>query len=480
MKNLIMLLLLSGSVNAYSQTSVDSIRKELLIAKQMADPKSKSYKPDRAFAIYNKLSDQDNPEAMNGLGILYSKGIGTSENIPEAINLFKKSAKLGYARSYYNMGLLYKDGAGVEQDFVKSFNYFKAGSKLNDKTCIYSEGYMRYKGLGCNQDYGEAAKLFKRGVALRSVGSIYMLGLCYRNGYGVAVNLDSARHMLSLAAKWGDERAIQELSSTSPENLNIQSVPDLQPRTSTMGKPVDLKKGFKKVSHYLPPNDISGEYSGFSIKYDWSGKHIIGQSSLNLSLSYKEKTLTGQWVENEDTQVDLRGIVTDSAVVFSNAEYLQTDHYNKNNPLLVTFKNSRLQLIKSKDTVYLTGNMSLYSPQSKEPEKPEFIMLIRTGAKIDSVLNQNDEEAKVDSIHFIAYPNPFSGPLKLRYTLKKTVNVNIIVSDLLNANIVYKSKPILLKEGEYTDVIEFNGHPGNYVVTLQYGGKIKSAIVFKQ
>jgi len=106
--------------------------------------------------------------------------------------------------------------------------------------------------------------------------SMYMLGLCFRNGYGVAVNIDSARYWLSKAAARNDKRAINELADTSPENADMQSVPNLQPAATTpLAQPVNLKAGFKKITHRLNNNntDLAGIYHGFVINFDWSGTH---------------------------------------------------------------------------------------------------------------------------------------------------------------------------------------------------------------
>ncbi len=485
MKKLLILVLTLSSLTAFSRSGLDSTRMELYRARNMANPKSPIYKPQKAFEIFNRLALQGNPEAMNGLGMLYNQGIGITVNAQLALTWFEKSVKGGYAKAYYNLAMMYKTGMGTNQDLVKAYDVFKKGAALNDPYSIYGEGFMLYKGLGCMQNYVQAVNLFKRGSAKNDLGNMYMLGLCYRNGYGVAVNLDSAKYWLTKSSKLGYWRATDELAAPKPENLNIQELPYIQP--SAKGT-TNLKSGFKIVKHYLPAGDIDGSYTGYAIKFDWSGKFIIAKEEITLNLKYKHKVLTGEWNETNGLSVALTGKTTDSAVVFNNSSVIKTDHYNQRAPNNLEFKDARLSLTKSHDTVFITGNMRLYSTLHKEPEKPEFIMLIRKGKKYADEHNKDDLNkddtrspvSKTDSVHFVAYPNPFSGPLQLRYTLKKACRVNIIISDLLNGKIVYRSNPEQLNEGDHTNSIEFNASPGNYVVTLNYGNKIKSAIVFKQ
>jgi hypothetical protein len=482
MKKLLTLLLALSSITAFSKPTVDSTRLLLYRARVMANPKSPKYKPDQAFATYNKLAQQGNAEAMNGLGMLYSQGTGTVVNDQLALSWFEKSAKNGYARSWYNLALMYKGGIGTALDLTKAYQYYKQGADLNDPMCLYGQGYMLYKGFGCNQNYQQAALFFKKGAALGDEGSYYMLGLSYRNGYGIAINTDSAKYWLKKAVARGDQRAKDELAKSSPENTDIQNVPNLQASVSGQSQPINLKAGFQQIKHHVVPNDMAGEYTGYAIKFDWSGKHIIGQATLKLHLERKDKILSGEWQEDGQQPVSISATLTDTAVVFNNTSYNQVDHYHTTSPLATEFKDSHLNLVKSKDTVYLTGTVRLYSTKFKEPQKPEFIMLIRTGNKQNTVSDttfNNLANTKVDSIHFVAYPNPFSSNLKLKYTLKKAAMVSVFISDLRYGTIVYRSETQLHAAGDYDTPIYFNGGPGTYIVTMQYGRKVKSAIVLK-
>jgi TPR repeat protein len=483
MKKLLTLLLALSSITAFSKPTVDSTKLLLYRARVLANPKNPKYKPDQAFATYNKLAQQGNSEAMNGLGMLYSQGIGTAVNDQQALNWFEKSANNGYARSWYNLALMYKGGIGTALDLTKAYQYYKRGADMNNPMCLYGQGYMLYKGYGCDQNYEQAAKLFKKGASLGDEGSYYMLGLCYRNGYGITINTDSAKYWLSKAMARGDQRAKDELANSSPENTDMQNVPNLQAPTSIQSQPVNLKTGFKQIKHHVIPNDMAGEYTGYVIKFDWSGKHIIGQSALKLNLERKDKILSGEWQEEGQQSVSISAILTDTAVMFNNTSYNKVDHYHTTNPLATEFKDSHLNLVKNKDTVYLTGTVRLYSTKFKELEKPEFIMLIRTGNKQNNVSDtafNSLGNTKIDSVHFVAYPNPFTSNLKLKYTLKKSMWVSIMVSDLQTGRIAYRSVSQKLSSGDYDTPVYFNGQPGSYIVTLQYDNKVKSAIVFKQ
>jgi len=485
MKALLICLLAFTSITALASTPADSVKKTRINIRSFADPKSKYYNPQRAFEVYTMFANKGKADAMNALGILYSKGIGVKVDDAQALNWFEKAAKNGYARAYYNLGDMYRLGIGTDLDLVKALEAYQQGANLNDRKCIYGEGYMRYKGFGCTQSYEQAVAYFKRGVTLKDDGSYFMLGLCYRNGYGITANADSAKFWLAKAAAFQDKRAIRELADDSPENLDLQTVPNLQPPSTAQAPAVDLTTGFKTILHHVDKAAIAGEYTGYVIKFDWSGKHIISQVALKLELELNDTTLSGKWQEEGQEPFAISGSLRDTAVIFNNTAFGMLDHYYKVKPLPISFVNARFNLVKINDTVYLSGTPRLYSPQTKETQKAEFFMLIRTGTKTDSSafanqFNNTDNGLKTDSLHFLAYPNPFNGGLKLRYTLKKAMHISIMVSNLLNGSIVYRSTPGDLQAGDYTNPISFNGAPGNYVVTLQYGSNTRSAIIFKQ
>lgn len=96
--------------------------KEFLKQKQFED----------AVAIYRNLAESDNStvrtvriEAQNELGVMYSQGLGVSQNYPIALLWFQKSANQQYAGAEYNLGWLYEKGLGVEKDFATALFWYQ-------------------------------------------------------------------------------------------------------------------------------------------------------------------------------------------------------------------------------------------------------------------------------------------------------------------------------------------------------------------
>ncbi|MDP4272460.1 MAG: tetratricopeptide repeat protein, partial [Bacteroidota bacterium] len=300
MRQIFVILLFMCSVAAFTQSPVPNGNSDLLRARSMMDKRFSTYDPFKALALYKQLADAGNPEAMNALGIIYSRGLCDSVNHAAALRWFGLSAEGGYANAWTNLGIMYKDGLGTEQDMAKAYQCFSTGAGMGSPSAIYSQGYMLYKGLGCVQSYEKAVALFRKSIPMGSLGSMYMLGLCYRNGYGITQNADSARYWLLSASEAGYRPAADELMTKEPENTSVAATSVKKVQSKSGVKNPTTYTSFKKIKHQLRSKEpgIGGYYTGYAIKYDWSGKNAIGKSCLTLQLSQKDSLLVGMWVED--------------------------------------------------------------------------------------------------------------------------------------------------------------------------------------
>lgn len=436
----------------------------------------------KEFESYKKLAEKGNARAMNILAILYSEGKGTTVNLQQALKWFKLSAEKGCTQAYYNLGNMYRKGFGVEQDFKKAYQWYEKGVALNSSACMYDQGYMLYKGLGVTQNYSKAISLFKRGIKGGSQGSLYMLGLCFRNGYGITKNIDSARYFLGLAASKGYRFAIEELQMAEPENISeplLDKTGTNQKKSATVGK-TGIRQTFQKVEHAAKSADLSGEYTGFVTRYDFSGQHVIGNSMLKLKLEAGSNTISGSWTEDESPAISLQAEMTDSGLVFNNSAYAAADHYSVGQPISYLFKNAKLLVVRQKDSVYLAGNLQLWSATRNEPEKPVYISLVRNTPVVKSVLTTEPLQVKALAVSELkVYPNPFKNSLQVSFYLNKQSLVEISIVDL-SGKIVYRENPRSLTVGKYDITIHPNLQLGAYLLTLNCNGQVKSTVIVKQ
>ena len=62
--------------------------------------------------------------AQNGLGVVYARGLGVSEDIKEAAKWWQLAASQGDAEAQASLGFLYELGSGVTQDYVQAYLWY--------------------------------------------------------------------------------------------------------------------------------------------------------------------------------------------------------------------------------------------------------------------------------------------------------------------------------------------------------------------
>jgi hypothetical protein len=364
--------------------------------------------------------------------------------------------KVASISSYYKLAIQYKNGNGVPMDYKLAFENFSKAAALGDPQSIYAIEYMSYKGLGCLQDYKKAADLFYKGAIIEKDNSMYFYGLCLRNGYGVVKNEDSAKYWLNKAAALGYKQATLELKMTVGENAN-DSANALVAQINNAAIPLNttLNK-FNKVQQKLASSEvISGEYTGWIIQYDWSGEHAVSSKRLKLNLGARDNNLSGKWIEDVNNSIDITATLASDSVIFKNTQYRRKDHYSPDSAILYNFGKARLNLVQTKDSVFLAGNLEMFSPQRGEPSKPLFIALSRKLPPVKKLV------AKV-------YPNPFSNVLNVSFNLLESTKIEVQLITL-TGTILYRNTAGQLEPGWYMLPIPTeNTTPGFYLVKLLY------------
>jgi TPR repeat protein len=351
------------------------------------------------------------------------------------------SASQANINNYYNLGLQYKDGKGVAVDYTKAYNYFLQAENLGDAQSIYAVAYMYYKGLGCTQDYVQAASLFAQGAYTGRENSMYFYGLCLRNGYGVIKNEDSAKYYLQKSADLGYKQAILELASPTAENSDDSAAQVLLQQVNNAAIPdKNVLNQFNKVQPHIPSADIvAGEYTGWLIQYDWSGTHIIATKKLQLNITNSNKNISGEWIEEGTNAAKIKAKIESDSLLFEETKYARTDHYSFTKAISYNFENAKLNLVQQGDSVFLTGNIEMFSPARGEPSKPIFIALSKGGLKtLDSIA--------YNKLQFTVYPNPFTTVLNVKFNLPNASKISVQLYDM-NGTLLYNNDAGMLQGG---------------------------------
>ena len=301
------------------------------------------------------------------LGLAYLDGIGVASDVDKAVTLLEKAGLAGYDRAYNVLGNMYKQGGnGVRQDFRKAYRYYCTGAERGHNMCIYYKGLMQYKGLGCRQDYKEAAMTFLTSANDRDANSLYMLGLCSRNGYGLAKDSAAALFCLQRAARMHCPEASEELMRPHEETYmhdvyanapRYSYIPDSLPDVRPSAVAVDLP---------------AGDYRGFIVTYDWSGKYILDERPFAMTLNGVTGGGFSGTLTVGDESAKFCGTLSGGRLVFTEGGLTMPDRYVRGGKQYYYFGDMALEAFGGK----VRGRLSLMSRSRKEPGNPMYFELV--------------------------------------------------------------------------------------------------------
>ena len=90
---IILIIFIFGLVSTLSGVASGQSEKDLKKAFQKIDEAMEKKEYEKVEAMLKPLSDEGIPEATNGLGVMYSQGLGVEKNNKKAIQLFQLTLK---------------------------------------------------------------------------------------------------------------------------------------------------------------------------------------------------------------------------------------------------------------------------------------------------------------------------------------------------------------------------------------------------
>ncbi len=89
--------------------------------------------PKSAAEWYGKAAAQGNALAMHNLAVLHAMGLVDGDaNMDESLAWFEKAANLGVKDSQVNLGILFTKGMGVTEDLEQAYKWFSVAAKGGD------------------------------------------------------------------------------------------------------------------------------------------------------------------------------------------------------------------------------------------------------------------------------------------------------------------------------------------------------------
>ena len=187
-----------------------------------------SSNPAGAFRNFRKACTKDlYAPACTGLGELYLEGVGTTEDLEQAVAYITEGCEGEDWWGCYRLGELYAEGRGVTMDPTQAF-------ALHDKAC--SEGVVMscirmapaYEtGLGVAPDLNRAAELYGQGCREKHISSCYELGRLYAEGEGVVGSPLVAMGLYQTACDAGDLRGCYGIGTLYELGLGVEANPEV-------------------------------------------------------------------------------------------------------------------------------------------------------------------------------------------------------------------------------------------------------------
>ena len=432
----------------------------------------------KAYMIFRRLAISGDPESVNALGMMYKNGLGVKQDDDKALQFFSKASEMGNPKATYNLALAYRYGSGVEQDPKKAYELFDKAKLSGLKTTDYALGYSYYKGLGVKQDYNKAIEHFTVGAEQGNPACMFNLGLCYFRGRGVDKDPALGKEWIEKAALKGFSRAIDFIARVDSKtygkpkvrtkSINTLSLDTQIPLTHQVVKMPARAERLKSTSNGIY-DDISGQWEGKIITYDWSGMEIEEEIDLEVVIESVGNSFQGLWIENGNYPVQVYAELGDTSWIFTNTVL-------RENARPLEMRNGSLIIEQRAGQDYLIGNLYFYSNVTREYTAPNYVLLYRKqGFSSDNV----PSDILVDNNHSIlAYPNPFTDYLNIRFTLDSEQKVSITLFNM-SGNQVYAEKPKVYTAGTHTVPISTGPYAkGAYILNIS-GSLNKSLILIK-
>ena len=137
----------------------------------------------------------DDPEAMRYLGIMYALGSGVPQDMAQAVGWIRKAAERHDAAAACLLGYLYETGEGVPLDKARAAGWYHEAAREGYPVVLERLARMFAEGDGIPQDTAEAVNWRRKAAERGDAEAQLRLGMMYARGDGVPWDI-------KLAATW--------------------------------------------------------------------------------------------------------------------------------------------------------------------------------------------------------------------------------------------------------------------------------------
>lgn len=163
----------------------------------------------KALSGYKELSEQNDPQAMHELAIIYLKGEGIAKNINKAHELFQKASDLGNAESTYLLAKMYLSNKTHLYDEKKAYNTFVDAANKNHAKAQLMIARFFLMGQIVDKDYEKAMYYFVLASKQKEYEANCYIAYMYASGTGVFPNFGRANAFAKDGVKNKDKLCVK-------------------------------------------------------------------------------------------------------------------------------------------------------------------------------------------------------------------------------------------------------------------------------
>ena len=208
----------------------------------------------------------------------------------------------------------------------------------------------------------------------------------------------------------------------------------------------------------------------FLVMYDWSGRFILGEKPVTLSMVNDGKNMSGTLTLAADTVPFRASVMADGKIYFTDGGVKLNERYTVGSKVPYRMDTAELDVWQDR----IAGRLALYSLKHNEPERPMYIELVRGNAVAG---NETDENARYTRV--TATPNPFATQFDVAFELQESCRAKLKLYDVFG-KLAYSHDFGKLEAGSHTETISPNVIDGTYVLNVTVGSRTLRTIIVKK
>ena len=163
-----------------------------------------------AFECLQQSATSGNTLAQFRIGLCYMFGFGIEQNEKKAFAIFEKLSQSDYPNAVYMLGSFYMSDNGVivQRDITKGWDLIKKAAKLGSPFAQYEVAIQLCATSQNNVFTQEVITLLTSSADNGDLRAQYLLALAYAKGEGVEVNLEKSMNYLAQSFEGGFPLAI--------------------------------------------------------------------------------------------------------------------------------------------------------------------------------------------------------------------------------------------------------------------------------